>query len=352
MSSQPERVEKTCLNCHAELIGRFCHRCGQENVVTKQNFWSLIQHFVYDLFHFDGKFFETLRHLLFSPGRVPKEFAAGRRASFLEPIRMYLFTSAIFFLVFFSIGTYGFTYKETPFTKKERTEKKKDVNELIALNPADTAFYFRKLALLNDSTREIWPSEFYAGMPFEINGKYYRRLSEYDSLQKKLPAGEKDNKAQRLFTRKLLSLYMTNDSKPNAILSAFANEFSHQFPYMLFISLPFFAGVLKLLYRKRKDLFYSDHAIFTIYHYIISFILLLVMLLLGKLNDWSGWSLFSMVTTALLIWWFIYLYLSMKRFYGQTTFKTILKFLILSLSASLMMLFLFIFFIVFTAYQL
>jgi hypothetical protein len=83
--------------------GRFCQVCGQENIVPKQGFWSLTRHFIYDIFHFDGKFFDTLRLLFFKPGTISKEYVLGKRMRYLDPIRMYLFTSAVFFLVFFSV---------------------------------------------------------------------------------------------------------------------------------------------------------------------------------------------------------------------------------------------------------
>ena len=38
MSHQKERVEKNCLNCNAEVQGRFCQVCGQENIETKESF--------------------------------------------------------------------------------------------------------------------------------------------------------------------------------------------------------------------------------------------------------------------------------------------------------------------------
>src|SRR5258708_16144972 len=37
------------------------------------------------------------------PGFLSAEYMAGRRATYLNPIRMYVFTSAIFFLIFFSL---------------------------------------------------------------------------------------------------------------------------------------------------------------------------------------------------------------------------------------------------------
>ena len=60
-------------------------------------------HFFYDITHFDGSFFTTLKDLLFKPGFLTREYMNGRRKSYLHPVRMYVFTSAVFFLVFFSV---------------------------------------------------------------------------------------------------------------------------------------------------------------------------------------------------------------------------------------------------------
>jgi len=103
VSHLKERKEKICLNCNADLYGRYCHVCGQENLEPKETVWHLIEHFFNDITHFDGKFFETVRYLLRKPGFLSAQYMAGRRASFLNPIRMYVFTSAIFFIVLFSL---------------------------------------------------------------------------------------------------------------------------------------------------------------------------------------------------------------------------------------------------------
>ena len=100
VSNHQERKEKNCLNCNAEVAGRFCQICGQENIEPKESFWALATHFLHDMTHFDGKFFSTLKFLLFKPGFLSKEYLKGRRTSYLHPIRMYVFTSAIFFLIF------------------------------------------------------------------------------------------------------------------------------------------------------------------------------------------------------------------------------------------------------------
>jgi hypothetical protein len=128
-------------------------------------------------------------------------------------------------------------------------------------------------------------------------------------------------------------------------------NFLHRIPYLLFISLPFFALILKMLYRRRKNFFYSDHVIFTLYHYIFSFIILLLIFGVAGLIKWTHWNWLGWLIAALSIWWFIYLYKSMKHFYGQKRGKTILKFLLLNVIGFFVIFLLFFIFIFFSIFQ-
>jgi hypothetical protein len=117
VSHLKERAEKICLNCNAAIYGKYCHVCGQENIEPKESFWHLVTHFLFDLIHFDGKFFSTLKYLLFKPGFLAEEHSRGRRADYLHPIRLYIFVSAFFFLIMFSF------YDNEHETKKELFER-------------------------------------------------------------------------------------------------------------------------------------------------------------------------------------------------------------------------------------
>ena len=103
MTHLHQRKEKNCLNCGTHVIGHYCHNCGQENIEPKESVWHLVSHFFQDMTHFDGKFFTSLKDLIVKPGFLSNEYKIGRRVRYLNPIRMYLFTSAIFFLIFFSL---------------------------------------------------------------------------------------------------------------------------------------------------------------------------------------------------------------------------------------------------------
>ena len=107
--SEPAEVashsEPNCLNCGARLAGEYCHDCGQKKVDHHE---FALKHFsghvVHELTHLDSnKILKTLSALLFKPGFLTAEYLAGRKGRHINPVRIYLTFSAIYFL--FAWGT-------------------------------------------------------------------------------------------------------------------------------------------------------------------------------------------------------------------------------------------------------
>ena len=61
--------------------------------------WSVVYEFFREMFELDSRLFRTLKSLLFKPGHLSSEFSRNRRAAYMSPVRLYLFTSFLFFLV-------------------------------------------------------------------------------------------------------------------------------------------------------------------------------------------------------------------------------------------------------------
>jgi len=353
VSHQPERKEKNCLNCGTEVHGRFCHVCGQENVITHQNFWALVKHFIFDIFHFDGKFFHTLGYLFSRPGFVARQYVDGKRMSYLDPIRMYLFTSAVFFLVFFSINTIKVSDNSISgnLSMKDRQELMEEYQDRLKSNPSDSVL-LRRMRILRDTTKPVdTSSPEWQEQVITFGNRTYTSVKNYDSLQAALPAAERDGWIKRSLIRQSIKVN-TKYEKKNELLNVFVETFLHKLPYLLFFSLPFFALILKLLYSRRQKLYYSDHAVFTLYHYIFSFILMLVIIGVAALRASTGWGILRVLFILLLLSWPVYLFLEMKNFYQQRLGKTLGKFLLLNLAGVIILLLLFIVFLLFSIFQL
>lgn len=360
MSHRPQRKEKNCLNCGTIVQGKYCHICGQENVEPKETFWAMVTHFIYDITHFDGKFFVTLKDLFFKPGFLSAEYMKGKRMSYLNPVRMYVFTSAVFFLIFFSLLSTKEAFKITkgnePLTQGARDSAIQKVERSLREDSVNINLS-KQLELLKDTSKAISALDL---IPYSDDfvvvptiGYNYKSLKEYDSLQKVWPPVQRDGWLKRLWNKKAVHLNEKYRHEGALSMEKIADSVFHKLPYLLFASLPFFALILKLLYlRRRKEFYYADHGIFTIHHYILSFILLLFVFLWNKMDEITGWGFWNFLIAITIAAWPVYLYLAMKRFYKQGHPKTVLKFLLLNLMAYLVLMILLIFFLLFSIFQL
>lgn len=95
--------EKVCLNCGTPLIGSHCHACGQAAHVHK-TISAFFHDLLHGVFHFEGKIWRTLPALALQPGRMTREYIDGRRASYVSPIALFLFSVFLMFAVVSNIG--------------------------------------------------------------------------------------------------------------------------------------------------------------------------------------------------------------------------------------------------------
>ncbi|TDW96339.1 DUF3667 domain-containing protein [Dinghuibacter silviterrae] len=391
MSHLTERTEKNCLNCGTEVIGRYCHVCGQENLEPKETVLHLVTHFVNDITHFDGKFFSTLKYLLFKPGFLSEEYIRGRRMSYLHPIRLYVFTSAIFFLVFFSLNGANtvdikdegpaFVQLNTKLGKLQKelaaetnagdrsddqenitSTQKKIVKQGLALAKkaasgqsiaGDTAGLaaaggqYTFDSLVADVKRHpgeivmITDDNDSTNYNLGLAGEHLPdRVSAYDSMETALPPTGQHSAFVRYVNRRLVAMTEKRHRDPERFKEETKESILHTFPKILFVSLPLFALFLRLLNvskRRRKQFFYVDHGIFTIHLYVATFIVMLVILPLQKLKDNYNIGWLAAVMTILVLSVFVYEYIAMLRFYKQGWFKTFVKFCLLNTAAAILL---------------
>ena len=358
MSHTPLRKETNCLNCNATVLGRYCQACGQENTEPKETFWHMFT-------HFDGSFFVTLKDLLFKPGFLSKEYMLGRRKKYLHPVRMYVFTSAVFFLVFFSL----FYVSENDIAKADqraKTERSfstiKEESLKNAKTKEDSARIIKGLEFLGYNEIEesqkpdtvIRSKNNKSGFNFTVGGDVskYKTLEEYDSVQKALPENKRDVWLTKVFTRRSIGLNEKYKGDQQKIAIELINKFIHSIPYLLFVSLPLYALFLKLLYiRHRKQYYFADHGVFLIHLYVFTFLFLLLYFGLDKLEKQTHWKGIGIVQTIFILTGLFYTLKAMKNFYKQGWGKTIIKFMIFNVLCVISLVILFALFLAITYYQ-
>ena len=248
----------------------------------------------------------------------------GRRASYLNPVRMYVFTSAIFFLIFFSLNHFDEKSVKTDVNGHK-------VEEVAKMDSAAFSEFTKEITDGRPMTRDEFAKYVDTSRKkgtFRIVSGNYKNKAEYDSL---LKAGvKKHNWFERKLVYKQIELDERYQRDGNKILASFINALMHSFPQMLFISLPLFALILKLLYIRRKEYYYASHVIFSIHLYVFVFILLLSLIGLSQVEHYFDWNWINILLFIGAMYIFYYQYKAMCNFYRQGRGKTILKFLLLN----------------------
>ena len=90
----------TCANCGATLTGPYCAQCGQSALNSTVAFGGWLRETAGETLALEGRTLRTARDF-FHPGRLSIDWAAGRRARHLSPVRIFLLASLIFFSVAF-----------------------------------------------------------------------------------------------------------------------------------------------------------------------------------------------------------------------------------------------------------
>ena len=343
MSHLSRRKENNCLNCGTEVIGKYCHNCGQENIEPKESLWQLVSHFFNDITHFDGKFFSTLKDLLFKPGFLSKEYIKGRRATYLNPVRMYIFTSFIFFLIFFSVYHISDSeIKEKGFVVNGKTEQA--INSMSPANFSDFTKTFNNGIPMSLEEFNHYRDSLNSHSGIIIFGKrsFYNSREQYDSML--LSGKVKDGWLKRNLTYKEIGINNKYHNQRAKFFSDFVNSLLHHFPQILFISLPLVALFLKLLYIRRKKFYYVAHAIFSIHFYIFLFFAMLVSMGISGIEEALKWNWLNYINGLITIIIFFYLYKAMRNFYQQKRGKTLLKYFLFVIAFFMLIVFLFAFF--------
>lgn len=88
-----------CANCGASVTGRFCAACGQSAHVHR-TLHHMAEELVHGLLHLDSKGWRTLPMLFFRPGTLTHDYIHGKRARYVSPVAMFLFSVFLMFFAF------------------------------------------------------------------------------------------------------------------------------------------------------------------------------------------------------------------------------------------------------------
>ena len=88
-----------CANCQTVLEGPYCHICGQLSDDQHRSILHLAWEGIEGLTHLDGRLAQTLPPLFLNPGKLARDHFEGRRQRHVPPFRLFLIALLVFMFV-------------------------------------------------------------------------------------------------------------------------------------------------------------------------------------------------------------------------------------------------------------
>lgn len=352
---------RKCENCGLQLLGEYCYACGQPVKGLVRHFSSIIGDFADSVLNLDTRLPRTIWPLFAKPGYLTNEYFAGRRVRYVSPVRLFVFISILTFFVAQFTVSFGDGSPVKFGDGKDSFDQAQTVEEVEKVR--DDA-----LAEMAKARKEAADAPG-AGVGIDMGERAIRskaedRIAELRKTQAKDPAGTAPAKAKPGDEEDDDITLSFNDrpwdpkTNPIAVswLPRFANDWLNAqvgrakgnvkrlqedpdafkdallsaVPSTLFILLPVFALMLKVLYVFKRRL-YMEHLIVALHSHAFLCLALLLMFLAiavrgaaaegGFLYGLMGW-----IEAALWLWMPIYLLVMQKRVYRQGWTMTILKY--------------------------
>jgi len=348
-----------CENCGTLLQGDFCHACGQSTHSPVRHVGHAVEEVFESFWHLDGRIFRTLRDL-FVPGRIANRYLGGQRVRYVAPMRLFvILTLLTFFVAKFVVldamqdlnpGQMVRTDDvATEFSQAQTVDDVRTMRDEVLAGLAETR---RNVGALPGVTPQLDMAE------AEVRAHADARIAEL------APEGTAPETATTTADDAASTVDMPAPedagirSKPSGPPTVggpigeriernvmrlrddpqiYARAVLGVAPTALFILVPLFALLLKLLYLFQGRL-YLEHVVIGLYSHAALMLGLLLVFCGALAAPWlathAAWAtgIVGLLQTLLLWAMPVYLLLMQKRVYGQSWPWTLVKFAIIGMA--------------------
>lgn len=300
----------SCQNYGQPLSGDFCSNCGQRDKESRRAFILLLQETLYAVFELDGRAYKTLWYLFSKPGFLSREYSSGRRASYTPPLRLFLVISIGFFLLV-SLSTSIQSIRNTA------------VGSVAAGTvTADFSLSF------SDGNVEILTGEDIEELDEEDLQDIEDFVNFVSGVELPFLSTQANENLSRFLATQAESIFQQVVDDPAEF---FIGSLEYITIFML-LMMPLLALIQQILYITRRR-YYVEHFILTLHNHAFLVFAIFTIWVVGIIEELEIILLsaaFGWIGSAIAIWILIYLFLSLKRFFGEGYFFTTIKFVTIS----------------------
>jgi Protein of unknown function (DUF3667) len=350
-----------CANCSSPLYGPYCYHCGQPVKGLIRQLAGIMHDFFDTVLNLDSRVFRSLAPLYFRPGFLTVEYFAGRRVRYVTPFRLFFFLCVIaFFGVQLQLKYAGFekdlkiNNHQVGIAVTDDISEATTAEEVIRRRDAVLSELAKSSewgSLPASSVKKIRKGEDKARARAESRLAYLRSVEEAKAQGRPVPVDnendltfdgspfdpknpihvdwlpERGNDALNEAAKRVRDNLQRAKTEPGRLV----NGLFGVLPQALFILMPMFAVLLKIVYLFKRRL-YMEHLIVALHSHAFICQSMLLLALLGMVRTASGadhpgivrplgWAIM-----AAACWIPLYLLLMQKRVYRQGWIMTFLKY--------------------------
>jgi len=314
-ATERKTPERPCTNCGDPMPGNFCRMCGQRKVEVHVSLTRMLMEVLDDQFSINSALPRTLGALFFRPGQLTREYMNGRIARYIPPFRLYLVASVAFFVVLSMLpelrdplANTGIAEQTTTVTVGFGDGRARAGDPLRPAPPLPLAPRPGALAA-GDGGAAARPR-------FRVNAPPVPPAPPVrNSFLKGWKFATGNAQADSMLNERLDHFRRMD---PRDAGRQLVRGYLDHVPQMMFIMLPLFAALLKVLYLGSRR-FYVEHFVFALHLHAFAFLTYLAMIAVR----WPP------LVAVLWMWMFVYLYVALKRVYRQGWLTTATKYAVL-----------------------
>gem|GEM_PF-3958500 len=382
MLTEPKPVTDLtrCANCQTALVpeARYCARCGQKVGELQVPLGKFIEESIDTIWHLNGKVPATLRVMFTQPGQLTRDFLAGRRARYMSPVRIYIYISVLFFLLVnqairqdlqrpapeevarilrqpdLTDETHLELVTERVLQRLTIADTTRDrlLRQPGAIRPVYLARFRQGLDSLVHPPQKLLDqlvaehAERISGDTIVVDGHRLIAWERFGKLMLDPPtsarvlamtAQQQDsvleaNGIQAAWDSRIMLRFMARAARNPAGPHLLENEsYWHSLlqtiSLLVYVLMPLVAALLLLAFRRQRA-FYAEHLITALHAHGAVFLMLSVAFGYAALSRNDEAETAVLFATVGVSW--LYIYLSLKRIYGQGWWRTLWKYSLLS----------------------
>jgi hypothetical protein len=264
-----------CPNCDHRLApwDRYCSQCGQHAQNHAPTLWEFVHEWIAHYVAAEGVLWKSLWALMLRPGFLTLEYLKGRRRRYVLPLRLVLTLGLVFFLLVKWVG---------------------GEEEVVQIGPK--------------------PPVAASTSPAASSPKAAPPAAEPESYEPTVVVRHAPAWLRPRLERADAAFYRD----PKAFNEKLAQSMLAMAPYAILVSIPAYAGLLKLLYWARRRT-YGEHFVFAMHLHAFWYGCLLLVLVPSGLLTFSVW-----------LWSNVYPVLALRRVHGGPWWSVLLRAAILA----------------------